>query len=87
MVQDLYISQGVNKSIEFLGLAKNKLGKFDDLSGLVANVGKFLMTAEEVEEYRGREKERDAIIERNKKAKQKKQAEEPVPVMDPITQG
>lgn len=43
------------------------------------------MTAEEVEEYRAKEKERDAIIERNKKVK-KKGTEEPVPVLEPIVQ-
>jgi hypothetical protein len=42
-----------------LGLAKNKLSKFDDLSGLTSNIGKFLMSSEELEEYRNKEKERD----------------------------
>jgi hypothetical protein len=50
-------------------LAKNKLSKYDELIGLISNIGKFLMSNEELEEYRNKEKEKDAIIERNKKAK------------------
>lgn len=41
------------------------------------------MTQEEVDEYRVKEKERDAIIERNKKVK-KKGTEEIVPLLEPI---
>ena len=41
------------------------------------------MTQEEYDDYKNKEKERDAIIERNKKVK-KKGTEEPVPTLEPI---
>lgn len=69
-----------NASMEFLGLARNAITSFEDLNGIVSNVGRFLMTQEEYDEYKVKEKERDSIVERNKKAKNK----EPVPVLEPI---
>lgn len=36
---------------------------------------------------RNKEKEKELIIERNKKAKSKKQPEEPLPFLNPISQG
>lgn len=41
------------------------------------------MSEEELEEYRNKEKERDAVVERNKKVK-KKGTEEPIPFLEPI---
>lgn len=69
--------------IEYLGLARNGISSFDDISGITQNVGRFILSEEELEEYRVKEKERDAIIERNKKVK-KKGTEEVVPFLEPI---
>ncbi|KAM3127588.1 hypothetical protein pb186bvf_020293 [Paramecium bursaria] len=74
-----------NASMEFLGLAKNQIQSFDELQGITQNLGKFLLSPEELEDYRNKEKERDAIIERNKKVK-KKGTEEIVPVLEPLQQ-
>lgn len=41
------------------------------------------MSNEEYEEYKVKEKERDAVVERNKKVK-KKGTEELVPVLEPV---
>ncbi|CAK87477.1 unnamed protein product (macronuclear) [Paramecium tetraurelia] len=76
---------GQNGSMEFLGLAKNGIQSFDDLQGITQNIGRFQMSQEEYEEYKTKEKERDAIIERNKKVK-KKGTEEPVPFLESIQQ-
>ncbi|CAD8075052.1 unnamed protein product [Paramecium sonneborni] len=74
-----------NIYLEQLGLAKNQITSLDQLSEIMQNVGKFLMTQEEYDEYRIKEKERDQIIERNKKVK-KKGTEEIVPVLETIQQ-
>ena len=44
--------------------------------------GRVAFPADQVEAYQGELKKRDAIIEKNKKLKQQKKAEEPVPIMD-----
>lgn len=69
--------------MEFLGLAKNNINSFDDIIEITQNIGKFLLSPEELEEYRNKERDRDAVVERNKKVK-KKGTEEVVPVLEPI---
>ncbi len=48
-------------------------------------MGKFPLSNEEYEEYLIKDKQREAILERNKKIK-KKENQEPVPFLDPIQQ-
>ena len=47
------------------------------------NVGKTPLSVEDLENYRSKEKDRELIIEKNKKVK-KKHLEEAVPVLEPI---
>ena len=70
-----------NRSLEFLGLAKNRLTS-EDVLPLLDCFGRVAFPADQVETYQGELKKRDAIIEKNKKLKQQKKQEEPVPVMD-----
>ena len=70
-----------NRSLEFLGLAKNRLNS-EDVLPLLDCFGRVSFPADQVETYQGELKKRDAIIEKNKKLKQQKKAEEPVPIMD-----
>ena len=53
--------------LEYIGLAKNHLGKWSDVKDWLENIGKFPMTLEEVEEYRQKEKERELAIQKNQK--------------------
>jgi len=53
--------------LEYIGLAKNQLGKWSDVKDWLDNIGKFPMTNEEVEEYRLKEKEREAAVQKNQK--------------------
>jgi len=73
--------------LEYIGLAKNHLGKWSDVKDWLENIGKFPMTLEEVEEYRQKEKERELAIQKNQKNKGKKgYVEEPVQFLHPILQ-
>lgn len=57
-----------NRSLEFLGLAKNKLTS-EDVLPLLDSFGKVPFPADQVESYQAELKKRDAIIEKNKKLK------------------
>jgi len=70
-----------NRSLEFLGLAKNRLSN-EDILPLLDCFGRVPFAADQVEVYQTELKKRDAIIEKNKKLKQQKKADEPVPIMD-----
>ena len=70
-----------NRSLEFLGLAKNNLTS-DDLMPVLECFGRVPLPADQVEAYQGELKKRDAILEKNKKLRQQKKPEEPVPVLD-----
>ena len=72
-----------NRNLEFLGLAKNNLATQDVLP-LLNCFGKVPFPADQVETYQAEIKKRDGIIEKNKKLKQQKKAEEPVPILDAI---
>ena len=72
-----------NRSLEFLGLAKNKL-QTQDLVPILNCFGRVEFPADQVEAYQAELKKRDAIIEKNKKLKQQKKPEEPVPIMDSL---
>lgn len=72
-----------NRNLEFLGLAKNKLTTPDVLP-ILGCFGKVPFPADQVEAYQAEIKKRDAIIEKNKKLRQQKKPEEPVPILDSI---
>eukprot|EP01017_Pseudomicrothorax_dubius_P002893 TRINITY_DN10263_c0_g1_i4.p2 TRINITY_DN10263_c0_g1~~TRINITY_DN10263_c0_g1_i4.p2 ORF type:complete len:150 (-),score=44.70 TRINITY_DN10263_c0_g1_i4:37-486(-) len=75
-----------NRTLEYIGLARNGIRSAEPLTDILNAIGRKPMSAEELEAYRNKEKDREAIIEKNKKAKAKRQAEEPVPYLDPIEQ-
>lgn len=58
-----------NRSLEFLGLAKNKLTS-EDVLPLLESFGRVPFPSDQVETYQAELKKRDAIIEKNKKLKQ-----------------
>jgi hypothetical protein len=70
-----------NKTLQYLGLAMNNLGN-SDIVPLVSVIGANPFPIDGVEAQLKRMKERDAIIEKNKKLKGKK--EEAVPIVDNI---
>ena len=72
-----------NRTLEFLGLAKNNL-QTSDVVPLINCFGRVPFPADQVESYQVEIKKRDAIVEKNKKLKQQKKAEEPVPILDAI---
>jgi hypothetical protein len=74
-----------NKSIEFIGLAKNDL-TMADLQPLLDCIGKQPFPEEEADAHLKKMKERDTIIEKNKKLKASKKPEDPVPLIDDIEQ-
>lgn len=74
-----------NKNLEFIGLAKNDLS-FADLEPLIGAIGKKPFPEEEADAHVKKMKERDAIVEKNKKLKASKKPEEPVPILDDIEQ-
>lgn len=74
-----------NKKLEEVNFGKNFLFD-DDLDLLKKSVGKFLMTQEEVENQQRKMKDRDAIVEKNKKLKNQKKPEEHVPVLEEMVQ-
>ena len=51
---------------------------------ILDSFGRVPLPADQVEAYQGELKKRDAIIEKNKKLKQQKKPEEPVPVLDAL---
>jgi hypothetical protein len=72
-----------NRTLEYLGLACNDLVK-EDVLGFLQVFGKNPFPGELVEEHLKKVKERDQIIDKNKKAKGK--SEVPVPKVDAIEQ-
>lgn len=74
----------VNKKLEEINLGGNFF-KNEDLSMIKNSIGKVLLTGDELEEYQKKAKERDAIVERNKKAKLAKKQEENVPYLEEVT--
>ena len=83
----IYLGQMLvyNKSLELIGLAKCSVSSIEQMSGLVESIGKFIMNSDEIEDYKNKEKEREAIINKNLKAKAKKQPEEPLPIMPNVS--
>lgn len=69
-----------NRSLEYLGLAKNGLTSAD-IAPMLEHFGRFPFPADQVAAHQAKLKERDAIVEANKKTKGKK-PDVPVPVVD-----
>ena len=74
-----------NRIIEYFGLAKLNLENHH-ATPLFNLLGKFAFPADKVQDHLAALKNRDAIIEKNKKQKAAKKPEEPVPVLDNIEQ-
>ncbi len=72
-----------NSTLELLGLGSMGL-TLEDLQPLLNEFGKVKLSPEEAEALKARIKERDAIVEKNKKFKGKK--EEPVPQVNRLEQ-
>mgnify|MGYP001055958482 CR=1 FL=1 len=70
-----------NRTIEYLGMAKNNLTNAD-VKPLLAVMGKDMFAPEQVEAHQEKVKLRNKIVEDNKKKRAKKQPEDPVPVVD-----
>lgn len=71
----------INRNLEFVGLAKNNLSS-EDVLPLLKCFGKVQFPTEKVAQHQLELKNREAIIEKNKKLKAQKKPEEPVPVLD-----
>jgi len=67
--------------LEYVGMAKNNL-ETADIIPLIRSFGRYPYPPDQVATYQNKLKERDAIIEKNKKLKASKKPEEAVPVMD-----
>ena len=72
-----------NRTLEFLGLAKNRLVT-EDVLPLLSCFGRVSFPADQVEAYQAELKKRDVIVEKNKKLRQQKKPEDPVPILDAI---
>jgi hypothetical protein len=84
-IQSFCLMIEANKKLEELNIGGNFFT--DDDLGLFKNyVGKIPMSTEEVEIHNKKVKERDAIVEKNKKLKIQKKPEEPVPILDEVIQ-
>ena len=70
-----------NRTIEYLGMAKNNLTTAD-VKPILAVMGKDMFAPEQVEAHQEKVKLRNKIVEDNKKKRAKKQPEDPVPVVD-----
>jgi hypothetical protein len=74
-----------NRSLEYLGLSKLNLTT-EMVTPLFDMIGRFPFPEDQVENQLAELKKRDVIIEKNKKLKASKKAEEPVPQLDNIEQ-
>ena len=74
-----------NRSLEYLGLSKLNLTS-EMVTPLFDMIGRFPFPEDQVENQLAELKKRDVIIEKNKKLKASKKAEEPVPQLDNIEQ-
>jgi hypothetical protein len=72
-----------NRKLEDINLGRNYLTD-NDLAMLKDYIGKIPMTQEDVESHNKKLKDRDLIIEKNKKLKIQKKPEEPLPVVQDV---
>lgn len=59
------------QKLEYLGLAKNGIADLCLLKPILSNIGKQVLSQEELEKYRAKEKERDDLLADAKKKKKK----------------
>ena len=71
----------INKKLEEINLGGNFFDD-SDFSKLKSVIGATPVTHEQLDAYNKKVKERDLVIEKNKKLKQQKKNEEPVPLLD-----
>jgi hypothetical protein len=74
----------VNRKLEEINLGAN-LFIDEDLEVLKKYIGKLLIAGEDLENYNKKLKEKEAIIEKNKKLKTQKKPEEPLPFVEELT--
>jgi hypothetical protein len=74
-----------NRALEYLGMSKLNLVA-ENIIPLFEGIGRFPFPEDQVENQLAELKKRDAILEKNKKLKASKKAEEPVPQLDNIEQ-
>jgi len=74
-----------NKKLEEINLGGNFFNN-EDLIAIKDCIGKIQLSPDEVESYLRRQKEREAIIEKNKKQKAAKKPEDPVPSIEEVVQ-
>lgn len=74
-----------NKKLEEINLGGNSFTN-EDLIAIKNCIGKIQLSADEVENYLRRQKEREAINEKNKKQKAAKKPEDPVPYIEEVVQ-
>lgn len=74
-----------NKKLEEINLGGNSFTN-EDLIAIKNCIGKIQLSPDEIESYLRRQKERDAIIEKNKKQKAAKKPEDPVPSIEEVVQ-
>ena len=67
-----------NRALEYLGMSKLNLVA-ENIIPLFEGIGRFPFPEDQVENQLAELKKRDAILEKNKKLKASKKAEEPVP--------
>lgn len=72
-----------NRTLEYLGLAKLNLPT-KSVVKLFSMIGKLPFPLDQAEAHLAKIKARDQIIEKNKKLKNSKKGEEPVPILDNI---
>ena len=85
-VKAIHEMMETNRTLEYLGLAKNSLAN-EHAELLLSQVGRIPFPAEQVDGHLAKIKQRDTIVEKNKKLKASKKPEEPVPILDNIEQG
>ena len=69
IIEDISKFVEESKTIEFLGLSKNGFNTEDCLSKLLGAIGEIPLSEEQYEQHKVKEKERDEVLERNKKRK------------------
>jgi len=74
----------VNRKLEEINIGGNNL-KNEDLNMIRNSIGRIQLSGDELEDYQRRAKEKEAILDRNKKNKGKK-PDEPIPFVEEVTQ-
>ena len=72
-----------NRTLEYLGLAKNGIQN-EHVAMITHQIGRMVFPSDQVDAHMNKIKQRDVIIEKNKKLKTSKKPEEPVPILDNI---